>query len=195
MVFGHLPFGYITSELLFNRFKKRHISINTFRFWTMSGAIAPDIDMLFYYVHDDIKFHSPHMHHSYFTHFPFFWVKLLGISIVWLLLDNNRGKLSPLAFMFTLGGFTHLILDTMTGYVYWLAPFHNKLFSFETNNPWETNYFTHWGFGVEVCLILSAVYLWYKRLNKASLVNPLLTRCQAGNLQSKTTAALPDNPS
>ena len=171
MVFGHLPFGYITAKILVKRFKNYPVPVNQFMFWAMFGAIAPDTDLLYYYVVDYFKHHSPHQHHYYLTHFPIFWLTLLLISTLWLIAGQRLSTNSVFAFVFTLGGFFHMVLDTVTGSVLWLAPFRNKFYSFETNHPWQVNYFTHWGFGLELCIIVWAIYLWYKSPSTVTLLN------------------------
>ena len=88
MIFGHLPAGYITSKLLFKKFATRTSFYKAFMFWGMFGAIAPDIDLFYYYLIDVYK----NSHHTYFTHFPLFWLILLLISLVRNLdLPINKG--------------------------------------------------------------------------------------------------------
>ena len=170
MVFGHLPFGYITGKILYARFKKYPISTHTFTLFAMSGAIAPDTDLLYYYLIDYFIIPSPHRHHEYFTHFPIFWLTLLLISTLWLLLGKNHSKYPALSFVVALGGFCHMILDTVTGSVFWLAPFLYTPFTFKTNHSGEMHYLTQWGFGLELCIIVWAIYLWYSSITTPSTV-------------------------
>ena len=133
MIFAHLPAGYIMSRLLFKKIANQKVSYESFRFWAMTGAIAPDFDLLVFAIAD----HHPKHHHEYLTHFPLFWISLVLISLLWMLFKRNQSKNPALALIFTLNGFLHLTLDTLTGYVYWSAPFGGKgtPFSLEPYSP------------------------------------------------------------
>ena len=167
MILAHFPAGYIASKLLFPRFKKTGVSVNTFLFWNIFGAVAPDLDMFYFYFID----HGRHHHHTYFTHFPIVWFSLLMISIFWFQLAKNRIKPS-LAFVFSLGGCIHIILDTLAGDIWWLAPFLDKPFALATvpavYQPWWLNFFLHWSFGFEILIFVCAIYLWGKRTKKSA---------------------------
>jgi hypothetical protein len=154
MTFGHLSAGYITSKLLFKEFEHQSVYSKAFIFWGIFGSIAPDIDMLYYF----IAKHSLLNHHQYYTHFPIFWLTLLLISLVWLKLHHHRNQLPASAFIFTFNGFIHTILDTITGEIWWLAPFGNKPFSLVAERS-ELPYFTDWTFGIELFLLLLALSL------------------------------------
>jgi hypothetical protein len=160
MIFGHLPVGYITSRLLLKKFKNGNVNAKIFILWGMFGAIAPDIDLLYYFLIDPSQ--PRHYHHKYVTHFPIFWLTLLLISVLWLRRLHNRNKNQAAAFIFALNGFIHTALDTLTGYLFWLAPFMDKPFSLTTDASASSKYFTHWTFGLELLLILWAFSLWYK---------------------------------
>jgi inner membrane protein len=163
MIFGHLPAGYITSKLLFKKFEARTSFYKAFMFWGMLGAIAPDVDLFYYYMIDVYK----HSHHTYLTHFPFFWLTLLLLSVLWLLLSKNRDQNPAFAFIFAINGLIHMFLDTFTGNIFWLAPFLNTPFSFVSldleYNSWGLNYFTHWAFLLELFIILWAVFLRFRK--------------------------------
>ncbi len=163
MIFGHLPAGYITSKLLFKKFATRTSFYKAFMFWGMFGAIAPDIDLFYYYLIDVYK----NSHHTYFTHFPLFWLILLLISMVWLRLGDNHSQNPAFAFIFAINGLIHMLLDTFTGNIFWLAPFLNTPFSLVSldleYNSWELNYFTHWAFVLELFIIWWAVFLRFKK--------------------------------
>jgi hypothetical protein len=166
MTFGHLSAGYITSKLLFKEFEHKSVYYKAFMFWGMLGAIAPDIDMLYYFTNK----HTFLTHHQYYTHFPIFWLALLLISLFWLQLHHHRNQNPAAAFIFTFNGFIHTILDTVTGEIWWLAPFVNKPFSFVTDRS-EFTYFTDWTFGIELFLLLLALSLLNIRLSSDSREN------------------------
>jgi LexA-binding, inner membrane-associated putative hydrolase len=159
MFIGHLPAGFITAKLLFLRFEASSVSYKNFLVWGMLGAIAPDIDLLYFYLID----HRQHLHHSYFTHFPLSWFSLLILSTAWFYFAMPR-KNAALAIIFSLGGFIHLFLDTTVGGIQWFAPFVNKPFSLATvpaiYKPWWLNFLLHWSFGIEIMVVCWAIYLW-----------------------------------
>ena len=157
MTFGHLSAGYITSKLLFKEFKHQSVYAKAFMFWGLFGSIAPDFDVLYSLTAD----HIPVNHHAYFSHFPLFWLALLLMSLFWLQLHRHRNQNPASAFIFSLNGFIHTILDTVTGEIWWLAPFVNKPFSLAAERS-EIPYFTDWTFGIELFLLLLAISLWSK---------------------------------
>ena len=153
MKIAHAPAGYIVSTLLYSRFIQSKVSYNLFIFWGMVGAIVPEFDFLYHYTIDQEK----HNHHEYFTHFPLFWLCLLPISVVWLTLANNHSQNAALAFIFTINGFIHMILDSINGdfLLFWLAPFSFITFYIDPYIPWNDAV-------LEFFTILWAVYLWKK---------------------------------
>lgn len=118
----------------------------------MFGAIAPDLDFIYYIID-----HGRHHHHQYYTHFPLIWVALLFLSLLALLLDFNRGRTTALAFIFTFNGLIHTLLDTFVGYVLILAPFADmdKPITLAHYFPWDEGF-------LELFIILWALYLWKK---------------------------------
>ncbi len=155
MTFGHLSAGYITSKLLFKEFEHQSVYSKAFMFWGLFGSIAPDFDMLYFFL---VK-HTLSDHHKYFAHFPLFWLTLLLISLFWLQLHRHRNQNPAAAFIFTLNGFIHTILDTVTGEIWWFAPFVNKPFSLVAERS-EIPSFTDWTFSIEFFLLLLALLLW-----------------------------------
>ena len=155
MTFGHLSAGYITSKLLFKGFEHKSVYSKAFMFWGLFGSIAPDFDILYYFLLD----HTFPNHHQYFSHLPLFWLTFLLMSLFWLQLHHHRNQNPASAFIFTLNGFIHTILDTVTGEIWWLAPFVNKPFSLAAERS-EIPNFTDWTFSIELFLILWALSLW-----------------------------------
>jgi inner membrane protein len=168
MIIGHAPAGYIISALLFPRLQSiAGMSRRLFLFAGIAGALAPDIDMLYFHVAD----HRQHHHHSYFTHFPSFWAVLLLLSVAWFLVAEAKPK-PLLALVFSLNGMVHMVLDSLVGDIRWLAPWDQTPFSFATvpalYTPWWLNFLLHWSFLVELAVVLMAVALW--RWNARPLV-------------------------
>jgi inner membrane protein len=161
MIIGHLPAGYLASKLLFRHFDAPGVTCVRF-FWAgLLGAIAPDLDMFYFYLVD----HRLHHHHTYFTHFPLVWGALLLLAALWLHVKKAR-PMAALAFIFALNGSLHLLLDTIVGDIWWLAPFVDKPFSLFTvpalYQPWWLNFLLHWSFAIEVGVLLTAAALWYR---------------------------------
>ncbi|MFH2043848.1 MAG: metal-dependent hydrolase [Pseudomonadota bacterium] len=164
MIIGHLPVGYITSKLIFPRFSSRCISINAFILAGILGALAPDLDMLYFHLVD----HRQHHHHTYWTHYPIVWGILLLISLV--LLKTMRLSNRPVfMFIFSLNGLIHMFIDTIVGDIWWFAPFIDKPFALFTvpalYKPWWLNFILHWSFVLEIVACIWAVILWrFKRV-------------------------------
>lgn len=161
MIIGHAPSGYITAKILLGKFTERNISTKRFIIAGTLGALAPDLDMLYFHFVD----HRQHHHHSYFTHYPILWLSLLAIVIIWLTL-NRTSKAAPLAFVFCLGGFVHMILDSIVGDIWWFAPFVDRPFALFTVHalyqPWWLNFVLHWSFGLEISLWFWALLIFRK---------------------------------
>jgi len=118
MFIAHLPAGYVGSKLLFSRFEHYGVKQKDFLWAGISGAIVPDLDLLYFYLLD----HRQHHHHSYFTHFPILWACLVLISTAWLAWGKSKA-LAVLTAIFSLNGMFHMVLDTVVGDIWWFAPF------------------------------------------------------------------------
>ncbi|HEV7822952.1 MAG TPA: metal-dependent hydrolase, partial [Burkholderiales bacterium] len=70
MIIGHLPAGYLLSTFTYMRLGSDVVSRQVFLLAGMAGAIAPDADLLYFYLIDQRQHH----HHTYFTHFPVVWL-------------------------------------------------------------------------------------------------------------------------
>ncbi len=159
MIIAHLPAGYILSTLLFPRVENYGVSRSAFIRAGLFGAIAPDLDMIYFYFFD----HRAHPHHSYFSHFPSVW--LLTLSLTLLVLRAAKCKKHPLlAAILALNGLLHMLLDYISTNIYWLAPFIRKPFSLfkvpTVYDTWWLNFLLHRSFALEIALVAWAVYLW-----------------------------------
>jgi hypothetical protein len=158
---AHLPAGYISSKLLFSRFKAHGVTLKSFLFAGVLGAVAPDLDMLYFYFFDHRQYH----HHTYVTHFPIVWVSCLLAATTWLYLSKSK-TMATLAVIFSLNGLIHMVLDTVVGDIWWLAPMVDKPLAFFTVHPiykpWWLNFILHWSFALEVGILLWALYIWHK---------------------------------
>jgi hypothetical protein len=52
MIIGHLPAGYISSTILYRWFESREVTSKSVLLAGMIGAIAPDLDMVYFYLVD-----------------------------------------------------------------------------------------------------------------------------------------------
>lgn len=132
----------------------------------MIGSIAPDLDMVYFYLIDHRQTH----HHKYVTHWPLLWLCLVVAAILWIRV-SRFSKASCLSLVFIVGGVLHLILDSFVGDIWWLAPFGGKPYAMFTVpavfKPWWLNFFFHWSFAVELIIGLWALTLYRRRSNKA----------------------------
>lgn len=173
MIIGHLPAGYILSRHSYLRFEKFIKNYRTFMFWGIFGSIAPDFDMLYFYFIDHRQTH----HHQYFSHYPILW----GTFVVFFLCfcffkASTREKFGSYSLIFFVAGFTHMILDSIVGDIWWFAPFYNRSFSLATvpsiYNPWWLNFVFHWSFILEICLVAYALWIFRRPSPNHSVQRP-----------------------
>jgi len=165
MFIAHLPTGYILSNIVKKRSGLKHANLKLFMMFGMMGAIAPDLDMFYFYLVD----HRQHHHHSYLTHYPIIWFSLLSLSAVWYRVAIDKAN-AILALVFTANGCLHLVLDTLVGDIWWFAPFIDKPYALFTvaarYQPWWLNFILHWSFLLELLICLWGLTIW-RRNRKA----------------------------
>jgi hypothetical protein len=164
MLIAHLPAGYIVSVLSFQYLKPSGIERNQYLSAGMIGAIAPDLDMIYFYCID----HRSHSHHSYFSHFPVVWLMILIMALSWLSLSGIKNR--PLqATILAANGLLHMLLDFLASNIYWLAPFVMKPFSLtmvdRIYEPWWLNFIFHRSFLLELIILTWAALLFRKDWN------------------------------
>ena len=164
MITAHAPSGYIFARQLIARWRYMQglpISVRAAILIAVIGALAPDFDMLYFYLVDAGRTH----HHRYFTHWPVIWLSLTGLSA--LAFRVSRSVRAFGALLFCSGAFLHLILDTLVGDIWWLAPFQDKPYALFTVparfSPWWLNFFLHWSFVAELLIWAWAIRLYYRR--------------------------------
>ena len=164
MFIAHLPSGYILSTLLVERARQLSISTRTLILAGVLGAVAPDFDLLYFYLVDNRQTH----HHRYFVHWPILWFGMAFICMLWRQLAPASGR-TIAALVFSLGGILHLLLDTFVGDIWWLAPFHGQPFALfsvpAVFKPWWLNFILHWSFAVELAIWLWALLIYRRRAN------------------------------
>jgi hypothetical protein len=159
MIIGHLPAGYLLGKLLATRIGALRSSEGSVVRASLVGSLAPDLDMIYFHLLD----HRQHHHHMYPSHYPIAWLAGLALSLFWMHQAEKRNA-PTLAAVFSLNGLIHMILDSIVGDIWWLAPFVDRPFSlFKVPSiwtPWWLNFVGHWTFGFEVALVLAALYVW-----------------------------------
>lgn len=159
MIIAHLPAGYIGAKLLAPRLKVAEGAFRPFLIAGLIGAIAPDFDLLYFYL---VSQHQRH-HHTLWPHFPILWASLLLVSVLWFHVRRG-GSGAPMAVIFSLNGMVHMVLDTVVGKIWWLMPFVDKPYALFTvsarYHPWWLNFLFHWTFVFEGAIIAWAIYLW-----------------------------------
>ncbi|KAF0812098.1 hypothetical protein IGB42_03375 [Andreprevotia sp. IGB-42] len=172
MIIGHLPAGYVLAKLSYRKFSGQIGHYRWYMFWGLFGAVAPDLDMFYFHLIDHRSTH----HHRYFSHFPIFWLGLLSGALLLYANTRTRSRLGIYAVLFTVSGFIHLLLDSIVGDIWWLAPFIDRPFALATvpalYHPWWLNFLLHWSFGLELLLVAWAGYLWFKKPAASPVANP-----------------------
>jgi inner membrane protein len=124
--------------------------------------MVPDLDLLYFFLFDNQQTH----HHKYFPHLPWVWFSLLGLSIagrrIW-----PASPLPALSLVFSLGGILHVVLDSLVGDVWWLAPFVDRPYALFTVparfDPWWLSFILHWSFLVELAVCAWALVIYRRR--------------------------------
>lgn len=164
MFIAHAPSGYILAASLLKRIKGIHVSAAIVVSAGILGALAPDFDMVYFYLVDGRQTH----HHKYISHWPLTWFILLFGGLLWQRLNRN-GKAPLLLVVFSLGGILHVILDSLVGDIWWFAPFIDRPYALFTVpalfKPWWLNFILHWSFAVELAICLWALVVYRKRSN------------------------------
>ncbi len=162
MLIAHAPAGYLLTRVLARTFFKHVVDpVRSNRLYQamiaagMLGGIAPDFDFIYHIFIDSDR--TPH--HTYLTHWPIFWLALLGVALLSGRVERIR-KWMPVAVVFCAAALLHLVCDTLTGVVYWLAPFSAAGFNVfkvaDVHLWWVENYTSHWTFLIEIAIVMSA---------------------------------------
>ena len=141
------------------RFESRIKSYYLFWFSGLLGSISPDLDYFYLTLFDVRKYD----HHYYPTHIPLSWAILLAGSVLWLI-AYKKSQNPLLAFIFSLNGFIHLILDSVPHKIFWLAPLSYRAYSLEALisriNPAMIDEHPYWSESVEAIIFILALSLF-----------------------------------
>ncbi|BEV71209.1 metal-dependent hydrolase [Paludibacterium sp. THUN1379] len=153
MFIAHLPAGYLLTVRLYAHLCPQ-LNWRLFLCVGLFGAIAPDLDLLYGYLIDQGRVH----HHRYPSHWPVSWGLLLLLASRWL--HWRRSVAAMLLLIFSLNGLLHLLLDSVVGDIWWLAPWLDRPFALATVSaryqPWWLNFLLHWSFLLELLLLALA---------------------------------------
>ncbi|WP_170763981.1 metal-dependent hydrolase [Ruegeria lacuscaerulensis] len=159
MFIGHLPGAYLVFRAATPGIGKLVFAAALF------GAVAPDLDMLWFYFVDD----RAHHHHAYLTHRPILWA---GIVLAGFLLGLRWSHAGRVLSFFGAGGLVHMGLDSIVGEIAWawpLSEFSHPLVTVEaTHSNWILSFLTHWTFTVEIGVTVLAVIVWFRRQKTAN---------------------------
>lgn len=162
MFIAHLPAGYIAAK---NIIKKQSSTLNSkyLLIFALIGSIAPDFDLIYFYFIDNRQHH----HHTYWSHYPIVWITLLLSTILYSKLKVTKLKIDtyiPYIKIFLFCGLIHLMLDSVVGDIWWLAPFVDKAYALATVprvfQLWWLNFLIHWSFILELFILLYALKIY-----------------------------------
>ena len=163
MLIGHLPAGYLVSRVIAAR-AADPARASWLLLFGLIGSILPDSDLLWFYFLDGGRVH----HHRYITHWPSFWLTLLPVTYFVLRVTRRARYVAPMLVLF-LNVLVHLLLDTIVGDVWWLAPFDDEPYRLFTvasvHKPWVLNFVLHWSFALELGLVAAAGYFYVRSAN------------------------------
>lgn len=162
MLIGHLPAGYLLTRAWLGRLTLPPRQTRLLMACGLMGAVFPDIDMLWFYLVDARQHH----HHTYWTHLPLFWLLVLTPCALVARWAGHRLALLAVG-VFAGNLLLHLLLDSIVGDIWWLAPWIDRPYALFTVPRvyawWWGNFLLHWSFAIELVVILFALRCWRTR--------------------------------
>lgn len=93
---------------------------------------------------------------------------MLAGSVLWMY-SNKKSQNPVFAFIFALNSCVHMMLDTLSNQIFWLAPHSYRGFSADSLLtrivPSIVDEHPYWSFSIEAMIIVLAVYLFLKNRN------------------------------
>lgn len=168
MIIAHGPLGYIITEITRHWWQVSHFSKSQIRWCVVAGFIGgmfPDIDLFFYYFID-----ASQSHRQLLTHSVIFYLAICVVGLAIRRWTRNRTKYAYVAAVitvFSLGAISHIVTDMIVGQVILLAPFTYELFGLVNTQWFRDSLFMRYshvtGFGIELIVLATAIYLWIRR--------------------------------
>jgi len=162
MFVAHLFAGYLCTRQTIRRVGPCFPQENYWNIYVVFGvfcSVLPDFDLIYFYTIDNRQ----HLHHSYWTHTPIFWLFLSGLVYAVCRWVFNR-RFGAICVILLFNTWLHLILDTVAGGIYWFYPFSDVNIQWmhipARYDWWVLNYIIHWTFMLEICIIMAAVYIY-----------------------------------
>ncbi len=177
MITAHAPAGYAVSKLAVSLglIPDRTFSPRTIIGIGVCAALLPDLDLIYFLTIDARQ----HLHHSYWTHIPFFWLVAFSGIIAWCYALRCRHYI-PLVALVGVNVLLHCFLDTIVAGIRWLEPFsHRYVVFFAVPNVYPytlLNFMLHWTFGLEVLVWVVAIGLYAWTPRKHAVHDPILRR-------------------
>ena len=123
---GHFAAGYLISTALV-KMTEANLSVsqsNIVILVGILGAIAPDIDLIYYFIRKKKgKLRKDESHRFYLTHAPLLWL-LLGLGIYSV---GKNDFWQMIGLVVWIGSWSHFILDSIEFGVPWFWPLSKKL--------------------------------------------------------------------
>ena len=166
MLIAHIPAGYLLGAGL------GRVWPATPRWPALLGSVLPDLGLLYFYTVDQQQV----SHRLYWFHAPWFWTMLCGAAVA-ILLARGRRRGAAAALVLYASLMLHLLLDTVTGPIRWLAPFDDgpvQLFTVPADaNHWFVTMATHWTFALEVAIVVTAAAVLLPRMQRLGRACPV----------------------
>ena len=167
MIVAHLPAGYLVARL-WARLRPTAEAVPGLAAWGAVGGVIPDIDMFWSTLVD----HGAVHHHRYITHWPFFWLCLLGSAAAVLAIRRARTAWHCLA-VFALAVASHLFLDWFVSAMWLLAPFSDRSFHLVSvpaiYRPWVLNFVFHWVGWIDIGIAVAGATLFWRERRQRPL--------------------------
>ena len=155
MFLAHLPAGYLMARRLAPRLAPDPSQARRLMTVCLVAAVLPDIDLLYFYLVDGRQT----LHHDYWTHIPAFWLLATGTAVTLFRVARAPVPWPAVAGLLA-GVFLHLALDTVTGGIAWLYPYHaGRIVLVDVPARfgwWVWNFVLHWSFALEIVVLIWA---------------------------------------
>ncbi len=166
MFIAHLPAGYLVGRAILSAGPSAARARPALLLGTsLVASVFPDLDLAWFYWVDDRQ----HLHHTYWTHIPSFWL-VSGLAATALAVLCRARRAVAYIGVFVLGALVHLVLDTVAGGIHWYAPWSTEEVRWievpAVHDWWIANFILHWSFGIELAFVLAAIVVRARGLGR-----------------------------